>query len=354
MAGLGATPEAAQMMAPPAMEEPQAMAPQPMEQAMGMAAGGLADLPVPESMFDEPNNGGYAGGGIVAFAQGEEVKAKKPDVQQMLADLGDEAKGRAEYEALYRPKREYAERANQYNKDLLSEEGQKKRYNQDLGAFLMDFGANWASTPGDFFSSAGQSFKAAAPGLQESRKERRAEMRDALKQMAADEGMTNAEQREFLKHMMGRKDKYAELVIGEAARQAAENMELKKLESGEKLGYAQIAAQDRASRATAAARNKPDFMQNAVATRFSALKEANAMRPPLKPGEKFNRNLHRLSDATLANLAYQQVMGQRYFDPATNPLTQNKAAAIEQFLNPNGSGAGQDTVDLGPIDRPQG
>jgi hypothetical protein len=41
---------------------------------MGMAEGGLAMLPVPDAMFDEPSNGGfndgYAGGGIVAFADG--------------------------------------------------------------------------------------------------------------------------------------------------------------------------------------------------------------------------------------------------------------------------------------------
>ena len=55
---------------------PQAEAPMaaPQEAPMGMAEGGLAGLPVPDSMFDEPSNGGfndgYAGGGIVALAGG--------------------------------------------------------------------------------------------------------------------------------------------------------------------------------------------------------------------------------------------------------------------------------------------
>jgi len=75
-AGLGATPEAAAMppqeMGPPPQE--MAAPPQqemPMEEApMGMAEGGLSDLPVPDAMFDEPDNGGYAGGGMVAFGKG--------------------------------------------------------------------------------------------------------------------------------------------------------------------------------------------------------------------------------------------------------------------------------------------
>jgi hypothetical protein len=77
-AGLGATPEAAQMQAPmPGMGAPE----MPMEEApMGMAeggmvppyasGGGLSQAPIPAGMFDEPNNGGYANGGIIAFGAG--------------------------------------------------------------------------------------------------------------------------------------------------------------------------------------------------------------------------------------------------------------------------------------------
>ena len=76
LGGLGATSQAAPPMAPP-MEAPQGGAP------VGMAAGGMAPpytqggldgLPLPDTMFDEPGNGGfndgYAGGGLVAFAKG--------------------------------------------------------------------------------------------------------------------------------------------------------------------------------------------------------------------------------------------------------------------------------------------
>ena len=37
---------------------------------VAFGGGGLSDLPVPDTMFDEPSNGSYAGGGIVAFAPG--------------------------------------------------------------------------------------------------------------------------------------------------------------------------------------------------------------------------------------------------------------------------------------------
>ena len=71
--GMGAPPP---MGAPP-QQMPMAPPPQDMGMApppQGMAMGGLASLPVPDAMFDEPTNGGYddgyAGGGMVAFAAG--------------------------------------------------------------------------------------------------------------------------------------------------------------------------------------------------------------------------------------------------------------------------------------------
>ena len=78
-AGLGATPEAAQMPQMPMAEMPMAEMPaaempemdMPEEApSMDMAEGGLTTLPLPDTMFDEPNNGGYAGGGIIALAKG--------------------------------------------------------------------------------------------------------------------------------------------------------------------------------------------------------------------------------------------------------------------------------------------
>lgn len=65
--GLGATPQAAPPMAAPQMAPPPAA-------PMGMAEGGIAGLDIPDTMYDEPSNGGfndgYSGGGLVAFADG--------------------------------------------------------------------------------------------------------------------------------------------------------------------------------------------------------------------------------------------------------------------------------------------
>lgn len=59
--GVGMSSAGAPPMAPP---QP-AMPPQ-----MGMAEGGLLGINIPDAMFDEPSNGSYAGGGLVAFAKG--------------------------------------------------------------------------------------------------------------------------------------------------------------------------------------------------------------------------------------------------------------------------------------------
>ena len=68
-----APPMQAPMGAPP-MGAPMGAPPAPMP---GMAMGGIASLPIPGAMFDEPDNGGYgdgyAGGGLVAFADGGEA-----------------------------------------------------------------------------------------------------------------------------------------------------------------------------------------------------------------------------------------------------------------------------------------
>lgn len=71
-AGLGATAPAQQMaMAAPPMQPPAtplAQPPAPMP-APGMADGGLASLPVPDSLYDDS----YAGGGVVAFSNAGSV-----------------------------------------------------------------------------------------------------------------------------------------------------------------------------------------------------------------------------------------------------------------------------------------
>jgi hypothetical protein len=256
---MGAPPPGAPPMgAPPMGGMPPAppmggMGPPPGAPPMGMADGGLAMLPIPESMFDEPMDGEYAGGGIVAFNPGGLTSAPDYSVlQQMLADYGDEAKGREQYEAMYKPKTEASERLRQFYGDAMSEEAQKKRRDEDKYFALAQLGATMAGTPGSLFQSFSAGVGKALPGLQESSRERRAEQRDALKQLAADEGMTNAEQREFAKYMMGRKDKRADLAQNLAQFTSADARARAQLESGERTSAADNAARIRAAQIAAA------------------------------------------------------------------------------------------------------
>jgi hypothetical protein len=352
-AGLGATPEAAQMMAPP-ME--QAMAPPPMEQPMGMAAGGmlppymnsggLADLPVPDTMFDEPHDGSYAGGGIVAFAAGtprgvKEAEAKPKPPENLFGYTPDPMALVEEYRRLYKPKTEASERARQLYGDVLSEEGQKKRRNEDIGSFLMNFGGNLASTtnPGGFLGSVGDSLVATAPMLREASKERRAEQREAIKQLALDEGASNEEARREADLYMQGKGRYAELAQTAQKNKEDREFQLKQFEGQQALGYAQIDAQDRASRAAAAARNNLDFTEKNAEIIYQQLKARNDRLPYYKGTAKFfDKNQYQRTDQALRAEAYERAAKMRYFDPATNPLTQNRAAVIGKVLGPDGGG----------------
>ena len=107
-AGLGATPEAAAM--PPMGPPPEMGAPPPPPQEMappqempsmaegGMvppyaAGGGLSELPIPDTMFDEPRNGGfddgdgYAGGGMVAFSGGGPTGGFGDYIEEMVRKI---------------------------------------------------------------------------------------------------------------------------------------------------------------------------------------------------------------------------------------------------------------------------
>ena len=255
-AGLGSTPEAAQMPPMPGMGGPPPGAPPmggpppgapPMGMAEGgmvppyMAGGGLYDLPIPDDMFDEPSNGGYANGGIVAFAAGDVVGLQKPD--SIYGYSSDPMALVEEQRKLYKPKTEAADRQREYYEGVMSEEGQKKRLDQDRNAFFVNFGGELASTAGPLVSAVGKSLKATAPGLQEATKERRAEQRDAIKQLALDEGASNAEARREADLYMQGKGKYAELKSASETERRREGLTREEIASRERISGNQIAAE---------------------------------------------------------------------------------------------------------------
>ena len=241
-AGLGATPEAAAMPAPaaaPPMGMPAPAAPpmgMPMEQPVpGMAAGGLAALPIPDDMFDEPTNGGfndgYRGGGLVAFSGGtgpDGVRGTADDNDVVSpTDIVVEGQRKKEPEDLsplyMRPTifaalpsgsggyddtlggnlesinkdvpRETA-RAKQYQAyldRLLNPEDQKARRKEDMWMALGQIGAKMASTPGSLLQAASAGISEALPGIAASAKERRAEERAAQQALVGEERTANKE-----------------------------------------------------------------------------------------------------------------------------------------------------------------
>ena len=191
--GMGPPPGGPPMAPPPG--------PPPGGPPMGMADGGLAALPVPEALFDEPGNGGYAPGGLVSFARGgvpDSLYGLSDDLETNYANLANVVK----------PETKYMQREAELYEGLLSPEGQKKRADEDKWFALAQLGATMASTPGSLFQGAAVGINKALPGLQESAKARRQEQREAVTTLAGRELGRNKEQRELVSAAVGMVEKY--------------------------------------------------------------------------------------------------------------------------------------------------
>lgn len=186
--GLGALPPPAPSMTPPmgASGAP----PIPPGMADGgylppYASGGLGDLPVPDTMFDESTNGGYddgyAGGGIVAFATGSPGQPKvDPLVDRRLRYTNDFIRQLGDmYPSVYDPKNEGVAEYMASLKEAPEEAARQRE--QDKGTFLMQLGARIASETGGLVPAIGKSIIPALEGYVESQKERRKERREALR-----------------------------------------------------------------------------------------------------------------------------------------------------------------------------
>lgn len=180
-AGLGATPEAAAMGAPP----PQMMAPPPappMEEApVGMAAGGLTTLPVPDGMFDEPDAGGYAAGGLVAFANGGSTTASEPEPDTYYGyNFRDPTANLAVRDRLFGvPQTRYADEAEQEFLRRRSPEERRLQRRRDLGQLMAEAGFGMMSgTSPNALQNIGAAMLPALSSANERARERRAEERE--------------------------------------------------------------------------------------------------------------------------------------------------------------------------------
>lgn len=214
---MGGMPPAPPMGAPPMGAPPMGAPPMggmpPGAPPMGMADGGLAALPISDYMFNEPDNGGYANGGIVSFREAGPVGS----IQEAAADeeiavtgrrypqgpdqyygfyLNPEAE-RAKIERMYKPDRAAGTALMDFFGKTLSPEAQKKRADEDKYFALAQLGATMASTPGGLLRAFSAGVGKALPGLRESAKERRAEQREAIIARAQQEGLNNKEARDM-------------------------------------------------------------------------------------------------------------------------------------------------------------
>jgi hypothetical protein len=210
--GLGAPPPGMPPMgAPPPMGMPPQMgagAPPPMggmgapaglgalpPSAPAMADGGLVDLPVPDNMFPDDN---YAGGGMVSFAEGDEVSVPAdPYTAENLYGLSfNPEENLAAYNRIYTPQTARREQTAAYYEGLMSPEAQEKGRKEDLYTMLAQIGFGMAGTNSpSFLQAAGQAANAAIPGAVQARKERKAEQRQGLAALTSIEEAGNAEGR---------------------------------------------------------------------------------------------------------------------------------------------------------------
>ncbi len=267
MGGMGPPPGAPPMGGMPP-------GPPPGGPPVGMADGGLAALPVPETMFDEPTNGGfddgYAHGGIVAFAAGspgeviDEFAGYTPDLQ----------KGMEEYDRIAPQQNRYGSKLTEFYEQQMNPEAQKKRRDEDKWFALAQLGAKMASTPGSLLQAASAGINEALPILRASAKERRAETRDAIKALAMQEGYNNEQATKRADAALKGRGEYASIAKGIKDRISRETLTREEYKSAERreamgnqasrdvarinaesygrYGKSQEAAQDKAARAAAA------------------------------------------------------------------------------------------------------
>jgi hypothetical protein len=257
------------------------------------SGGGLSDMPLPDGMFDEPSNGGfgdgYAGGGMVAFFEGGPVKEKTPEeIAAEEAEKAYLAKLDSEYvppasadnsivvsgqgpakapiplkapefsgipaamygvtgtpkdnlaaiKALAPQQTKYSDRLTKELEKSLDEGEQKKRARENLDMAMIRAGVAMANAPGSILQAATAGIGAGLPGFEAGVKEQRAEVRDAVKSLAEQEGISNKSAREAANLAMEMTMKYG--TLAEAMKDRAVQMYLAKQSNAVQLLIAKM------------------------------------------------------------------------------------------------------------------
>lgn len=270
--GLGATTPAMPPMAPqgdvgmapppmgapmeaPMQAPPQGMAAGGMFDPPYMSGGGLSEIPLPDTMFDEDRSGSYADGGIVAFATGDEVEQLKETV--VTAPTGRYGLGSTFEENIglvqkYAPQKDkYGKQLTSFYEGIMTPEAQKKRKKEDLWSSLAELGFGMAGSKSPtLFGAIGEAGMKAAPAMAERAKERRAEQRDAIKTLAQQENLSNQQATEAFKLAGELQKAYGGFMDAEAQRKLQKEMNeadnatrlaAQRMASGSQIRAAQIA-----------------------------------------------------------------------------------------------------------------
>jgi len=139
------------------------------------ASGGLADLDIPDGMFDEPSNGGYANGGLIAFREGGDTSYGY--------NYNDPTANLALQNQLFGvPQTKYADEAEQ---DFVLRGGadyKKGQRKKDLGQLMAEAGFGMMAGTSPFaLQNIGAAMMPAISNATERAKERRGEERDIRK-----------------------------------------------------------------------------------------------------------------------------------------------------------------------------
>lgn len=248
---------------PPPMPGGPGMPPPPqMNAPQGMAEGGLAALPIPDGMYDEPVDAqSFGGGGIVAFADGGmyegfddvdpvtglPIDRPPPEAPpQGLAAIAprpappappaipDEKTSIANYQSLIGevPHKYSDMRAAQFEREnspaAIAEQRRQDRW-AAVGQFASALGA---SKSPNFLQAFNEAAGVTIPGMRKTQEERRAQQRDAIKELANDETATRAERIQTVAGALALRQQQ----VTNASQQATLDMDAKRL--AQELGIA--------------------------------------------------------------------------------------------------------------------
>jgi hypothetical protein len=193
-----------------------------------MAAGGLTTLPLPDDMFNEPDVGGYAAGGIVAFQAGGGVddeegitapapgfpsrdtiaagrrddEDKEPTILRgvryaapaTLSGFKDDPFANLDTYGTMAPRETAEARAYaDYLRQQLSPEERQRRRQEDMWSMLGQIGARMASTPGSLLQALSTGLSEGVPAAATAARERRGEERATRQALLQEERTANRE-----------------------------------------------------------------------------------------------------------------------------------------------------------------